>query len=169
MTFPFTLRAEVYAGKPHEPGPYYIKSVEEITLQLIDKYSDICEVQGRNLTTDNLYTPISLGKNLLNRGMTLVGTLRQNRKGLHKEMKDLEGREVDSTVTWWEKEKGKITITSYIVNRKSKGKKNILLLSTLPLMLRLTRDDNKKKPQIIMIIFIDQRLFSMNNKWDLIK
>ena len=73
-------------------------------MRLVDKYGDFCEIQGRNITTDNLYTSIPLGQELLDRGVTLVGILRKNRKGIPKEVKDTTGRELNSSVILWEKE-----------------------------------------------------------------
>ena len=149
VEYPFTHRSEVYAGKPTEDGPYYVKSVEDVTLRLVDKYSEFCEIQGRNITCDNLYTSLSLGKELLDRGVTVVGTLRQNRKGIPKEIKDTKEREENSTEIYWEKRRGKYVIVSYVVNTKSKGVKNILLLTTMPPLLGVTKDDGKQKPAII--------------------
>ena len=80
---------------------------------------------------DNLYTSIPLCQQMLDRGMTLVGTMRHNRVGLPKEVKSLEGREAISTQVWWEKEKQKMTLTSYGVPTKSKGMKNVIVLSSL--------------------------------------
>ena len=42
-------------------------------------------------------------------------------------------------------------MTSYAVNTKSKGKKNVLVLSTLPLLMGVTKDDGKDKPAIIKL------------------
>ena len=61
VSVPYTHHSLVYAGKPKEDGPYYVKSVEDITLRLVDRYSQFCDMQGRNITNDNLYTSISLG------------------------------------------------------------------------------------------------------------
>ena len=106
-------------------------------------------MNGRNITTDNLYTSIPLANKLLERKMTLVGTMRHNRVGLPKEVKRLEGREHNSTQVWWEKDTQKITLTSYCVKTKSKGLKNIVVLSTMPPLLGVTKDDGKVKPAII--------------------
>ena len=40
-------------------------------------------------------------------------------------------------------------ITSHDVKRKSAGKHNVLVLSTLPVLLGVTQDNGKKKPSII--------------------
>ena len=86
---------------------------------------------------------------MLDRGMTLVGTMRHNRVGLPKEVKSLEGREAFSTQVWWEKEKQKMTLTSYVVPTKSKGMKNVVVLSSQQPILGVTMDDEKYKPAII--------------------
>ena len=80
--------------------------------------------------------------------MTLIGTMRMNRKRLTKLMKSLTGREENSTIVWHETSQGKMAIIAYAVNTKSKGKKMILLLCTVPnlAIFGITRDEGKKKP-----------------------
>jgi hypothetical protein len=153
VKFAFTFRSEVFAGKPQEEGgEWYLNTTEGITLRLLEKYGWV-KLKGANLSTDNLYTSVSLAEKLLEKKMTLVGTLRSNRKGITKEMKNMDGREENSTVVWWEKERGKMTLTSYVVNTKSKGKKNVLVLSTIPALpdMGVTKDDGKKKPAVIKL------------------
>ena len=79
--------------------------------------------------------------------VTLIGTMRMNRKRLTKLMKSLTGREENSTIVWHETSQGKMAIIAYAVNTKSKGKK-ILLLCTVPnlAILGITRDECKIKP-----------------------
>ena len=72
-----------------------------------------------------------------------------NRKGIPKEIKETKDREENSTEIFWEQTKGKFVLVSYVVHTKSKGVKNILLLSTQPPLLGVTKDDGKKKPAII--------------------
>jgi hypothetical protein len=81
--------------------------------------------------TDNLYTSIRLANKLIERNMTLVGTMRHNRVGLTKEVKSLENRDENTTEVLWEKDKQKITLNSYVVKTKSNDKKNIILLATM--------------------------------------
>lgn len=60
--------------------------------------------------------------------------------------KSLENRKNLNSKLYWEKEKHKISITSYAVNAKSAGKRNIFVLSTVPpLLFGLTKDLGKKK------------------------
>ena len=95
---------------------------------------------GGNLSADNLYTSIPLAEKLLDRKITLIGTVRHNRKGVPKEVKSLTGRTENSTEVWWESTKGKLTLNSYVVNTKSSGKKNIILLASAPPYLGVTKD-----------------------------
>ena len=126
-----------------------MKGVEEITLRLIDKYSEFCEVKGRNVSFDNLYTSIPLAIELHERGMTCIGTVKFNRKGVPKEIRDMTGREENSSIIWYEKEKNKMSLTSFVFNTKPKGKKDVIILSTKPVLLGVTKDDGKAKPAII--------------------
>ena len=85
-----------------------MSKTEDITLDLIDKgRQGPQDLKGRNITTDNLYTSVPLANKLLDRGMTLVGTMRHNRVGLPKEVKSLEGRKEYDTQVWWEVERQK--------------------------------------------------------------
>ena len=68
-------------------------------------------------------------------------------------MANTEGREDNSTIVYFEKESGKITLTSYMVPTKSKGKKCVLLLSNYPDLaaLGVTKDDGKKKSSLFKL------------------
>ena len=74
-------------------------------MKIVDCYAAHNDLVGRNISTDNLYTSIPLANDLLDRGVTLVGTVRANRKGIPAEVKSLDGREENSTEVWWEKKK----------------------------------------------------------------
>jgi len=79
--------------------------------------------------------------------MTFLGTMRSNRVGVAKEMTNTDRREDKSAVVWFEKEKGRMSLTSYVRKTKSKGWKAILLLSNLlefPTM-GVTKDDGHFK------------------------
>ena len=64
--------------------------------------------------------------------ITAVGTIKNNRKCIPNEIKDVNGRDNKSYKCYWEKEEGKISLHSYVVKTKSSGIKNVLLLSSIP-------------------------------------
>ena len=97
----------------------------------------------------------------LDRKITLVGTMRANRVGVQ-EMKDVTGREVFSTKVFWEKNKQKMTIYSYCTKTKSKGRKIVNVLPTIPPILGVT-DDDKRKPAIVK--FYDFTKVCQINNW----
>ena len=154
VRIPYIHRSEIYAGRPQivEDNPaseYYNPTVEGVTLRLVDQVAKYQDVQGRNITMDNLYTSMSLFEKLLDRKVTAVGTMRSNRRGIPNEVKSTFQREDKTTLVFWESKKNIFSLTSYVVKTKSKGLKNILVLSTMPIILGNTIDDEKKKPAII--------------------
>ena len=80
--------------------------------------------------------------------MTIAGTIQINDKGVC-DLKKMGGRENKSTLIYWEKYKDTMTMTSYVVNNKSSGKWNMLVLVTTNLILAVTKDDKKSKLAII--------------------
>ena len=66
-----------------------------------------------------------------------------NRKGIHDELKETKNRELLSSEIYWE-ENSPLSISSYVV-KTAKGKKNVILLSTAPPFLGITKDDGKSK------------------------
>lgn len=180
VTFPFTYGSQVYAGKPEQPGDYHIPTTEGITLRLLENYG-WNKLQGVNLTTDNLYSSIPLARKLLAKKMTFLGTLRKNRRGLTPNMKKTHGRDHLSTIVWFEKTGSKkLSLTSYVSKSKSKGWKNILVLSSIPNLATIgfTKDDTKKKSGLIKVYdftkggtdIVDQRVDKYTtkrktNKW----
>ena len=76
---------------------------------------------------------------LLDRGITSVGTLQTNQKGIPDEIKEIKDRETNSYEIYWEKDNGISNLHSYVVKTKSSGKQNVLLLSTVLLLLASTK------------------------------
>ena len=89
-----------------------------------------------------------------------------NRKGIPTEIKEIKEQEANSYEIYWEKNNGISNLHSYGVKTKSSGKRNVLLLSTVPPLLATTKDDNKSKPTIYKLYdfskggidIIDQRM-----------
>ncbi|KAL7645266.1 UNVERIFIED_CONTAM: hypothetical protein RMT77_003652 [Armadillidium vulgare] len=84
---------------------------------------------NRNVTTDNWFTFVDLVQDLLsNCGMTLVGTLRTNKKEVPAVMKDKKNRDFGSGAFLFTKE---MTMVSYVPATSKTKKKLVLLLSSM--------------------------------------
>lgn len=83
---------------------------------------------NRNVTTDNWFTSVSLVQDLYdNCGMTLVGTIRANKKEVPPEMKDTSSRELGSSAFLFT---DTLTLVSYVPTT-AKKRKIVLLLSSM--------------------------------------
>ena len=82
-------------------------------------------------------------RRLLDRGITYIGILKSNPKGSLAEIKEIKDRETKSNEIYREKDNGILDLYSYVVKTKSSVKGNALLLSTMPQLLGITKDDNK--------------------------
>ena len=69
---------------------------------------------GRSVTTDNFFTSVQLTESLLNKNLTSVGTLRQNKPDIPSIMKASKIRERHSTEFGF---KGNTTVVSYVSQR----------------------------------------------------
>ena len=74
--------------------------------------------------------------------------IKGNRRGIG-DLKSLVNRESPSTKVYWDKDNTTLNVISYVVNTKSSGKRNVLVLSTLNPILGFTKNDGKSKPAII--------------------
>ena len=64
------------SGKPKDGnGPYYIDQTENYVKYLVEELEKDASLLAWNISTDCLYTSISLANWLLERGITTVGTL----------------------------------------------------------------------------------------------
>ena len=147
----YTYRSLVYAGKPQQlPAQHYVSGNENYVKGLIEAVDQKQGLQGRNLSMDRLYTSINLAQWLLQKRMTCIGKMQQNRVGIPEDLKKTNDRELLSTRQLWEKTKSDLVLTSYVVS-SSKGKKNELVLSTTKPLQGVTRDDGCRKPAVIKL------------------
>ncbi|KAF4517452.1 hypothetical protein B566_EDAN004490 [Ephemera danica] len=96
---------------------------------------------GRNVTCDNYFTSLALAKHLGEKGLTLLGTVKKNKKFLPEEFKPDRKREEGSSVFGFQHDS---TIVSYV---PKKGK-SVALLSTMHHDDKI--DEETGKPEIIM-------------------
>ncbi|KFM74523.1 PiggyBac transposable element-derived protein 4, partial [Stegodyphus mimosarum] len=135
----YTSNMEIYCGTQPD-GPFKVStSPSDVVKRLIQPLHK----SSRNITTDNWYTSYPLAADLLKEKLTLVGTMRKNKREIPPTFVTSKGREIFSTLFGFEKDK---TLISYV---PKKGK-TVLMLSTLH------NDDaiddttgEKKKPEMI--------------------
>lgn len=117
----YTSNLEVYVGKQPD-GPFKVSNSPG------DVVERLCEPvwgSGRNITIDNWFTSYELAmRMLINHKLTIVGTLKKNKRQIPPSFINTRGRENHSSMFGFQE---KCTLMSYI----PKQKKNVLLLSTL--------------------------------------
>ncbi|KFM67616.1 PiggyBac transposable element-derived protein 4, partial [Stegodyphus mimosarum] len=133
----YTWNMEIYAGKQLN-GPFKIDcSSKAIVMRLMTPLFN----SGRNLTTDSWYTGYELAQELLKNKITMVGTLRQNKREIPPEY--LVKKALYSSVFGFQKE---TTILSY----SAKKNKNVVVLSTMHTDDKIEETTMElKKPDII--------------------
>ena len=75
----YVVRAIPYVGKEDWPQ---IGVAEHVVMSLMEPYHDT----GQNVTTDNYFTSLKTAKNLLQHNITMVGTLRKNKRDIPLEL-----------------------------------------------------------------------------------
>jgi len=148
--YPYTYQTHIYCGKPEgDPDEYYVSGTFNYITTLVDKLLIHQKLEGRNISMHRLYTSFKIADWLLQKSITMVGTFQLNRVGIPAELKKTDSREILSSEVYWQCD-GKTNLTSYVV-KTSKGKKNVLILSTVEPIISVTRDDQKKKPAVFKL------------------
>ena len=132
----YFLDGEIYLGRKGST-PAEKNQAQRVVTQLVQPHYN----SGRNVTCDNFFTSLSLAEVLYENGLTLLGTLRKNRKEIPKEFLSLR-RPLHSTIFAY---KGRTQLLSYM----AKKSKCVLVLSTLHRSNEV-RDDEDHKPQTIL-------------------
>ena len=146
-----TYQSIPYCGKPiNGHGPYYINPTEKYVKKLVVSIPKP-SVKGRNISMNQLYMSISTAKWHLEKNITCVGTMVTSRIGLPNELKVAGACEEFENILHWEKDDGDLSLCTYTKKFKSKGKKNVLELSTMPPLVGINGDDGKLKSAIIKL------------------
>ena len=110
----YVCRLQVYTGR-HEGQEREQNQGERVVLDLTRDMVG----SGRNITTDNFFTSLRLAQKLSEKQMTLLGTMRKNRKELPTQLVTATGREAlssifafrdDATLVSYCPKKGKIVV-----------------------------------------------------------
>ena len=132
----YPLEGQLYTGKPTD-GPRQVNVGERTVLDLVSSYKG----SGRNVTTDNFFTSMNLCKVLNSWNMTLVGTVRKNKRFLPSNMQPAKERPVKSTNFAYNHD---ATVCSYV----PKKNKSVVLLSSMH-MTGEVEETQAATPQII--------------------
>lgn len=109
---------------------------EHVVMSLIEPFVN----KGRNVTTDNFFTSVSLANNLLSKRTTLVGTVNKGRRDIPPYVKNLRLNLYETKVLKTDDEQCSLTIY------QAKRSKNVLILSTLHDSIQVDESSAKKKP-----------------------
>jgi len=93
----YTMNAKVYLGKENNEVAHGLAS--DVVCKLVQPISGQ-DRGGRNVTVDNFFTSVDLANQLKNKKLTLVGTMKQNRREIPQEFKPARQRDENSTLFW---------------------------------------------------------------------
>jgi hypothetical protein len=132
----YVCSASPYLGKDpsRQKGE---RLAENVVMKLMEPFLD----DGRNVTTDNFFTSLSLSHRLLQRKTTLLGTVNKVRRELPQLAKDTAQREVFSTSVL---RSGSVSLTIYA----PKKNKTVCVLSSMHQDVTIG-DGRKRKPNTI--------------------
>ncbi|XP_069704477.1 piggyBac transposable element-derived protein 4-like [Periplaneta americana] len=136
----YTHNLEIYAGIQPD-GPFHqSNSAHAVVKRLVHPIKGT----GRNVTTDNWFTSIPLSLDLLeNDNITLVGTLKKNKREIPRHFTTTQDRQVNSTLFGFNES---CTIISYV----PKKNKTVLALSTMHYDKAMDEETGgSQKPEII--------------------
>ena len=105
----YPLKAKPYLGK-EKNGPQQNLG-RSVVLELTNPFT----YSGRNITMDNYFTDMVLAKSLLQNGLTLVGTVRKNKKFIPSSCLPSRSREEKSSIFAFQQ---KCTLVSYVPKKK---------------------------------------------------
>lgn len=123
----YTAYMEIYAGKQPMDSPYIM---ENDASSLVKRCISVIDGTGRNVTMDNFFTSIPLANDLyVNHRLTVVGTLRKDKKEIPEELLDFTDRRKCSSMFAFSRPPNYCSMVSYMPDKKEK--KIVLVLSTL--------------------------------------
>ncbi|GBP23585.1 PiggyBac transposable element-derived protein 4 [Eumeta japonica] len=138
----YLLNAYLYLGKDSDginltPEQTRFSKPTQAVLRLISPI----EGSNRNVTADNWFCSVELVDVLKDKKLSLVGTLKKNKKEIPPEFKPYRRREIGTSLFGFTKN---ITLTSFVPKKNSA----VVLISSMNHTANV--DDNTKKPEIIL-------------------
>ena len=131
----YPLQGQIYTGKPTD-SPRQVNVGKQTVPNLVSLYKS----SGRNVRTYNFFTTMELAKVLNSWNMTLVGTVRKNKRFLPSNMQPTKESPVYSTNFAYHRD---ATVCSYVPKKKA-----VVLLSSMHMSAEV-RETQSAKPYII--------------------
>lgn len=128
-----------YLGKRSSTDP----PERNLAMKIVQEMAEPIEGTGRNITTDNFFTSLALARDLKRKRLTLVGTMRSNRKEIPTTISNAKSRPVSSSVHVYKEE-------AVLMSYKPKANKNVILLSSMHSGRLGTIDAETNKPEIVL-------------------
>ena len=135
----YAWKMQVYTGKNSTIG----REVNQGARVVKDLVKEI-ENSGRNVTCDNFFTSVSLARDLLQKKLTLYGTIRRNKSELPPKFTLAKGREVTSTVFGFQSD---TMIASYCPKKGCV----VNMLCTMHALPDISSTSCEKKPEVSCI------------------
>jgi hypothetical protein len=132
----YALNIQVYTGKV---GDCPEKNQGE---RVVHDMVDVIKGSGRNITVDNFFTSVPLARQLLQKKLSLVGTLRKNKAEIPTEFLPAKDRPVHSSVFGHQQQ---LTLVSYVPKRN----RAVILLSSMHRGAEISNRPDSK-PEIIL-------------------
>ena len=133
------MTAHIYTGK-EENGIVHRNLATDVVLELASPFFGT----GREIVTDRYFTSHDLAVQLSEKKLSLLGTIKANRKEIPSQLRNVRDRQVHSTKAFYDHQ-NKIVIASHV----PKKFKNVLMLSSSDSEVRES-DREDKKPDIIL-------------------
>ena len=133
----FTHNISVYLGKNKDS-----RNNKNIGERVVLDLCSYLKGSGRNIVCDNFFTSIPLGNQLLDLGLTLLGTLRHNKRDIPPILKPNKAKEVYSSLFVFHSKKMMVSYTP-------KKNKSVILLATSSNNTNLCQE-RSKKPEVIV-------------------
>ena len=104
--FSYTYKALPYAAKPTAgDGPFYIGSAADFIKNLVIWTKEQVRFDGKNISMDRLYTSVEITDWILEKDITIVGTVEKGRVGFPEEVFGTKNHEVLNKTGHFEKNK----------------------------------------------------------------
>ena len=130
-------KTQIYTGKS-EGEQREVNQGKRVVLDLINGL----EKSGRNITCDNFFTSLELLRELKEKKLSILGTIRKNKKEIPEKLLHIKGREPFSSIFAFQK-------SASIVSYCPKKGKNVILLSSMHFQSEIDNSEKKKPLKIL--------------------